>query len=129
MGFCPCPCSCPVSTKGNRAESLARLLLACLLLASCFELPPELPDDDGALDAHPPIAVYDPNPFAAKNRWFQRAFHLVDPDGSVTGVRGRVYGRPTINDTRTLNPVTGDFEDDGRRTVMVTVSDGFAPVD
>ncbi len=75
------------SPEAPRAVSFARvllayLLLACLLLASCFEIPPRIPDDDGTSNAHPPVAVYERNPFAAKNRWFQRAFDLVDPDDS-----------------------------------------------
>ncbi len=70
------------STEARRAVSSARVLLACLLLASCFEIPPRIPDDDGTSNAHPPVAVYERNPFAAKNRWFQRAFDLVDSDDS-----------------------------------------------
>lgn len=64
----------------------ALLFFACVLLVSCFEIPPELPDDDGAApDAHPPVTVYDDDPFAAKNRWFERAFKMVDPEVERAG--------------------------------------------
>ena len=60
-------------------------VFTCLVLTSCFEIPPELPDDGASPSAHPPRAVYDTDPFDAKNRWFGRAFRLVDAGSSGPG--------------------------------------------